>query len=190
MLGWTTNCRRNEDPMPLHDLDAEHSDTGHDRIGYHPASHAIQGLIQQSNAIERELARLLGVHPTDLRAVSELASGGPRTVSELGGALGASPATASAIADRLEAHGFARRERGSADRRRVTVAATPAAGRRILEHMGPLMDEADALVRALPPTEQQIIASFLAQLVAVMAEHHRAPSAQIASPVPDEEGPV
>ena len=36
---------------------------------YHPATFAFQAVIAQSNVLERELARLLGLNATDYRAL-------------------------------------------------------------------------------------------------------------------------
>ena len=36
---------------------------------YHPATFALQAVIAQSNVLERELARLLGLNATDYRAL-------------------------------------------------------------------------------------------------------------------------
>jgi DNA-binding MarR family transcriptional regulator len=62
-----------------------------------------------------------------LKAVAVLACEGPRSIGELGRALGISEPGASALVDGLEEAGLAGRESDANDRRRVLVVPTPAA---------------------------------------------------------------
>lgn len=130
----------------------------------HPAALALQGLIGLSNEIERELARVLGLNPTDYRALAALAAlaaSGPVTVGRLAGQLGVTPATATVIVNRLERHGYALRERADGDRRQVHVRVAPAGYQRIMALMGPLMAETNDHLWALPADDQRVVADFL-----------------------------
>ncbi len=134
------------------------------RQPYHPATFALQGIIAQSNALERELARLLGLNTTDYRALStlqQLPRDEPITMTRLGAALGTTPATTGAIVDRLERAGYVARNRTEADRRLVTLESTPSAWTRIMQIMRPLMDASDSYIKALPPEDASIVAEFL-----------------------------
>lgn len=140
---------------------------------YHPVTFALQGVIAQSNAIERELARLLGLNATDYRALStlqQLGRGGTVTIGRLGAALGTTAATTSAIADRLERAGYAVRSRTGSDRRQVVLETTALAWTRIIEIMRPLMDASDAYIRALGPDEAAVVGDFLRATLANLTE--------------------
>lgn len=136
---------------------------------YHPAAFALQALIAQSNALERELARLLGLNATDYRALSTLLQL-PRdeavTVGRLGSALGTTAATTSAIVDRLERAGYLMRHRAETDRRQVTLEATALGWTRISEIMRPLMDASDAYIKGLSADDARTVSDFLRATIA------------------------
>ena len=141
---------------------------------YHPAAVTLQAVIAQSNAVERELARLLALHATDYRALSalhQMRSAGTVTMGRLAAALNATPATTSAVVDRLERAGYAVRHRDAADRRHITIEATRLGWTRIMDIMRPLMADTDAYLKKLPPDEAQVVADFLAATAATLALH-------------------
>src|SRR2546421_9645787 len=75
-------------------------------------------------------AAALGIHPTDMHAGEVLDREGPMTIGELARAVGLSPGAATALVDRLEQAGLARRVPDPANRRRVIVQPSDdAAGR-------------------------------------------------------------
>ncbi|HHU38753.1 MAG TPA: MarR family transcriptional regulator [Propionibacterium sp.] len=141
---------------------------------YHPATFALQAVIAQSNVLERELARLLGLNATDYRALSAIQQF-PRdeavTMSRLGSALGTTAATTSAIVDRLERAGYVRRNRTEADRRLVTIETTPLAWQKIIEIMRPLMGATDAWIKALGPDDARVVAEFLQVTTTLLTDH-------------------
>lgn len=147
---------------------------------YHPGAQGLQGVIALSNEVERELARALAVNLTDYRALSALAMGGPVTVGGLAERLGTTAATTTAIVNRLEARGYADRERVDGDRRQVRVSVSPACFGRILGLMRPLMDATNAHLWSLPPEEGDAVARFLA----VVQDHLRAQLDALASGEP------
>jgi DNA-binding MarR family transcriptional regulator len=67
------------------------------------------------------IADRLGIHPTDLETLDLLYRRGPLAAGEIADATGLRTASVTALIDRLDAHGFARRVRDSADRRKVHV---------------------------------------------------------------------
>lgn len=148
---------------------------------YHPAAFALQALINQSNAVERELARLLGLSTTDFRALTTLSTLGPSgsvTMGQLASTLNNTPATTSALVDRLELAGYVARHRSETDRRQVTLSATPLSWHRIMVAMQPLMADADASVRALPEEHQRVVTQFLQATVAQLSRHLETLAAQ------------
>lgn len=137
----------------------------------HPATLALQSLFTLANETEREIARSLGLNLTDFRALSALAQSGPVTVGQLAEDLGATPATTTAIASRLESRGYVERHRGVEDRRRVQVSVTPAANRDIAAVMRPLMTAANDHITALPADQKAVIADFLDVARHLMQDH-------------------
>lgn len=141
---------------------------------YHPAAHALQALISLSNEIERELAAALGLNLTDYRALAIVAMAERATVGVLAGRLAATPATTTAIVNRLEAHGYVARQRSDDDRRLVHVSVTRSALEHIMGLMLPLMAATDRHLRTLPAEHQRVVEDFLGVTVRLMDEHRHA----------------
>lgn len=141
--------------------------------GFHPAAFAVQELINLANEVEHQMVRLLGVNLTDYRALTALGKGGPVTVGTLAELLGATPATTTAILNRLESRGFVQRERTGDDRRRVEVSVTPAAITGILAINGPAMAQVNDQLLALSAAERDAVEGFLTATNAVLAGHVR-----------------
>lgn len=72
------------------------------------------------------LARLLGLHPTDYKAMSMLERLGPMSAGQMAAGTGLAAASVTNLVDRLEEKGFVRRVEDPADRRRVLVAPVEA----------------------------------------------------------------
>lgn len=70
-----------------------------------------------------ELAEL-NLTASDINALGNLADGAARTVSELGAAVGARPATMTGVLDRLEGRGLISRSAHPGDRRAVRIQLT------------------------------------------------------------------
>ena len=148
---------------------------------YHPATFALQAVIAQSNVLERELARLLGLNATDYRALSalqQLSRQETVTMTGLGAALGTTAATTSAIVDRLQRAGYAQRNRAETDRRLVTIEPTPLVWQKIVEIMRPLMADTDAYLKGLSPDQAQVVADFLLATAQQLTEHAETLSAR------------
>lgn len=75
----------------------------------------------QSVLFSEAVASSVGIHPTDLEALDLLARHGPMTAGRLAELTGLSTAAVTALIDRLEARGYARRRRDPEDRRKVYV---------------------------------------------------------------------
>ena len=80
------------------------------------------------HALALQLGKL-GLSPSEINALANLADGRSRTVSALGAAVGTRPATLTGILDRLERRGLVTRATTPRDRRAVLIELTPA-GRR------------------------------------------------------------
>jgi DNA-binding MarR family transcriptional regulator len=70
-------------------------------------------------------AEQVGVNLTDLNCLNILSLSGPMTAGELARATGLTTASITGVIDRLEEAGIARRERDSADRRKVVIHLVP-----------------------------------------------------------------
>jgi DNA-binding MarR family transcriptional regulator len=73
-----------------------------------------------------ETAEAVGLSPRDMQAIHLLQLRGPMTPGELGRAVGLASASMTALVDRLESAGYARRERDRDDRRKVVVSLVEA----------------------------------------------------------------
>ncbi|MGC7103127.1 MarR family transcriptional regulator [Amycolatopsis lurida] len=81
-----------------------------------------QRMAARSLRYNESIARKLGVTPTDVKGLGLLVQR-PHTPRELADELELTASAVTAVVDRLEHAGFARRERSSTDRRQVTVHA-------------------------------------------------------------------
>ena len=77
------------------------------------------------DAVDDAFADYLGVNRTDARCLDILERDGPMPAGELARAVGLTTGAVTAVLDRLERAGYARRTRDSEDRRRVLVEVTP-----------------------------------------------------------------
>ena len=84
------------------------------------------------------MAKLVGANPTDLECLDLLGLGGPTTAGRLAAHTGLTTGAMTAVIDRLERAGFARRLRNTEDRRSVLVEALPDRLRQIEAFYQPL----------------------------------------------------
>ncbi|MEX1157652.1 MAG: MarR family transcriptional regulator [Thermomicrobiales bacterium] len=92
---------------------------------------ALRGLHHAVDSLSQTVADQLGVNRTDLRCIHMLGLHGPLTAGQLAEMCGLTTGAVTAVIDRLESIGFARRVRDLADRRRVYVELTPSAGQQM-----------------------------------------------------------
>ena len=78
----------------------------------------------QDGAFDALAAERLGISPTDLRCLDIVQGRGGVTAGELATASGLSTGAVTAVVDRLERAGLARRVRDESDRRKVNVEVT------------------------------------------------------------------
>ncbi|HXV93196.1 MAG TPA: helix-turn-helix domain-containing protein [Pseudonocardia sp.] len=117
------------------------------------------------------------MHPTDLNALLAVMqadrSGTPLTPGRLGEHLGLSSGATTAVIDRLERVGHVQRSRDERDRRRVTLHYGSTAAAVGMEFFGPLGARMDAVLQGYAPAELDAVRRFLADMVAMVAEHRR-----------------
>lgn len=86
-------------------------------------------LQRATHATLQELATALvdlDLSASEINALGNLADGRPRTVSELGAAIGIRPTTLTGVLDRVERRGYVTRGPRPGDRRAVLIELTPA----------------------------------------------------------------
>jgi DNA-binding MarR family transcriptional regulator len=92
----------------------------------------------RGQAFDELAAQRLGINLTDLRCIDIIEQHGGLTAGELASAAHLTTGAVTAVLDRLERAGYARRVRDETDRRRVRVELTEKAGEAAREVYGPL----------------------------------------------------
>ncbi|MBW4095387.1 MAG: MarR family transcriptional regulator [Acidobacteria bacterium] len=129
---------------------------------------ALVALVRES---EREMALRLGLNLTDYRALCALEESAPLTSGRLAEELGYTPATTTAITNRLALHGYVTRERSETDRRLVTLSVSPEASQRLLDLTFPLVSVLSERLQALPPDQITTVVAFLDVAQDLMRTH-------------------
>ncbi|MFE9770336.1 MarR family winged helix-turn-helix transcriptional regulator [Streptomyces sp. NPDC005931] len=128
--------------------------------------HLLRAVTVELGLHSARFAQRNGMHPTDVRALialmDALRAGEETTAGSLGAALGLNSAGTTALVDRLERLGLARRIRSELDRRRVVVEVTERAVELGRASFGPLIDRAVALLREYDERELAAVRGFLA----------------------------
>jgi DNA-binding MarR family transcriptional regulator len=123
-------------------------------------------------AFDKLAAATLGVSVTDLHCLNIVESRAGVTAGELAVESGLTTGAVTAVIDRLERAGFARRVRDEQDRRKVKVEVTDEFYARAREIWGPVAEEWQrALADRFTVAELATIAEFLAQVDALGARH-------------------
>jgi DNA-binding MarR family transcriptional regulator len=144
------------------------------------------GQVDQVEALKSELARMgglsvlfgqavadhVGIHPTDLESLDILRRNGPMTAGRLAELTGLSTGGAiTALIDRLERLGYARRERDTGDRRRVLVRALmERAEREFAPLYAPLEHALDDLSARYDDADLAVILDFVTRTNELMQE--------------------
>ena len=97
-----------------------------------------------NDAFDEVACQRLGVNRTDLRCLNIVENQGRMTAGTLARMSGLTTAAVTAVLDRLERAGYARRVRDEGDRRQVIVELTPLLAERAGQIWGPLGEEASA----------------------------------------------
>jgi DNA-binding MarR family transcriptional regulator len=117
---------------------------------------------QAANDAFDELAyEKLGINRTDGRCLDIIENKGPLTAGRLAERSGLTTAAVTAVLDRLERAGYARRVRGETDRRQVMVELTPLMAERGTQIWGPLGKEAVEELSRMSAEELRAVIEFL-----------------------------
>jgi DNA-binding MarR family transcriptional regulator len=133
---------------------------------------AYRASTSQESAFDALAAAHLGIGLTDLRCLDLIQSHGGLTAGELATASGLTTGAVTAVTDRLERAGLARRVRDASDRRKVNLEVTDRHYERSETVWGPLMrDWQQTLAQRFSATELATIVSFLETVTDLAARH-------------------
>jgi DNA-binding MarR family transcriptional regulator len=113
-----------------------------------------------TDAMDEAAAKALGINRTDGRALDIIDREGPLTAGKLAERTGLTTAAVTAMLDRLEKAGYARRAADPADRRRVMVEVTPLMQQRAWEIYGPLGEMGGEQVEKYTTKELELLIEF------------------------------
>jgi DNA-binding MarR family transcriptional regulator len=125
----------------------------------------------QSVVLSGTVARLVDLNATDLECLDLLGLAGPTTAGKLAAHTGLTTGAMTAVIDRLEKAGFARRLRSTEDRRSVLVEALPDRLREIEVLYQPLATSVARLNEEYGDRELEVVADYLSRAVTLAAEH-------------------
>jgi DNA-binding MarR family transcriptional regulator len=121
---------------------------------------------------DQAIADHLGMNRTDMRCIDLIdQSGGGMTAGELARAAGLTTGAVTAVVDRLERVGMARRVPDPDDRRRVRIEATPRLWELTGPLMGPFIEESQAILDDYSTEELERFAEFLKRVIEVQGKH-------------------
>lgn len=125
----------------------------------------------QSVLLSDAVAKLVGLNSTDLECLDLLGLAGATTAGRLATATGLTTGAMTAVIDRLERAGFARRVRDAGDRRCVLVEARSENLRRIEMLYRPLAAAVARLNEEYGDRQLAVVVDYLARAVTLGAEH-------------------
>ena len=110
---------------------------------------------------DQAIADHFGMNRTDARCVDLIDQAGGMTAGELARAAGLTTGAVTAVVDRLELAGLARRVRDGDDRRRVRIETTPRVWQITEPLMGPFLRESSTILDDFSDEEIARFAEFL-----------------------------
>jgi DNA-binding MarR family transcriptional regulator len=120
----------------------------------------IAGVVLFSN----EVAKQVGLGPSDSQFLGLLSLEGPLTPGRLAELTGLTTGTVTGVLDRLERGGFVRRERDAADRRKVVVTPVPEGVARLAAHYSGHGTYTDALLARRDTAQLRVLRDFLREM--------------------------
>jgi DNA-binding MarR family transcriptional regulator len=117
-------------------------------------------------------AERVGINPTDLNCLNILSLTGQLTAGQLAQATGLTTASITGVADRLEAAGYVRRERDTADRRKVLIHLVPErAIADVAPVFGPVVRAWRETAAGYSDAELELIVTFQHRIEQVLRDH-------------------
>ena len=148
------------------------NDPDNDMNRYDEVLVALRRIIRATDLHSRQLSKIAGLTAPQLLILQLLRQHTELTVGEVAQRVSLSQATVTTIIDRLEKRGFVKRERGSADKRKVCVYLTPEADAVLLNAPKPLQESFVQQYQDLHDWEQTMILSSLERVAYMMDAQH------------------
>jgi DNA-binding MarR family transcriptional regulator len=120
---------------------------------------------------DQAVADHVGINRTDARCIDLIDQAGGMTAGELARAAGLTTGAVTAVVDRLEAAGFARRVHDPADRRRVRIEATDKVWEAHAPLIGPMLREGQAIRDDFSDAELERFTEFLRRVIELQQRH-------------------
>jgi DNA-binding MarR family transcriptional regulator len=133
---------------------------------------AVRASQTASQTLDHALAEFMGVDETAFRCLDILDQEGPMSAGRLAERARLSPGATTALIDRLERKGYARRTRDTEDRRRVLVEVAPELRERAEELYG-TPEEGAAALSIYSDEQLEFLIGFLEGSVAYQEERMR-----------------
>lgn len=124
-------------------------------------------VLRTGAALGAQVRTTAGLGPSDYAALQVLDSlaGKAQPIGRLAGELHLSSAATTELVDRLEHAGLVRRERDTADRRRVLLVLDPSAQQLGRELLDPWHQRIERATRSLPSEHRRIVLGYLTNLL-------------------------
>lgn len=113
-----------------------------------------------NDAFDEVAYQKLGINRTDGSCLNILENEGPMTAGRLADLSGLTTAAVTAVLDRLERAGYARRRRAEKDRRQVIVEVTPLLTERAGQIWGPLAKEGHAQLGRMSLEQLRLVIDY------------------------------
>jgi DNA-binding MarR family transcriptional regulator len=120
---------------------------------------------------DQAVADHVGLNRTDARCIDLIDQAGGMTAGELARAAGLTTGAVTAVVDRLEKAGFARRVPDPGDRRRVRIEVTEKVWQMHAPLIGPMLEESQAILDDLTDAEIERFTEFLERVIELQARH-------------------
>ena len=139
---------------------------------------AIRGMALDGQRVADTFAHREGLNATDMRALTMIMEAETRrealTAGQLSTMLGTSTGATTAVIDRLERIGHIHRNRGHADRRKVTLHFEPLAMQLAAAYFGPLGALTDEVMSRYSSEELETVRRFMEDMRQAYAAHQAA----------------
>jgi DNA-binding MarR family transcriptional regulator len=120
---------------------------------------------------DEAIANHVGMNRTDMRCLDLIDQSDGMTAGELARAAGLTTGAVTAVIDRLEKAGMARRVPDPADRRRVRLEVTPKLWERTGPLMMPFLAESQSILDDYSTDELERFTEFLRRVIEVQGKH-------------------
>jgi DNA-binding MarR family transcriptional regulator len=120
---------------------------------------------------DQAIADHLGMNRTDMRCIDLIDQAGGMTAGELARAAGLTTGAVTAVVDRLERAGMARRVADPSDRRRVRIETTPRVWELTEPLMMPFLEESWKILDDYGTEELERFAEFIGRVIEVQSRH-------------------